>query len=65
MLSKMTNSSNETTTHFQAIQDSCNAILDVDFIIVVDVYALLKNIVKFASKLAQIVKIVKSFEDSF
>ncbi len=50
MLSKMTNSSNETTTRFQAIQDSCNAILDIDLIVVINIYALLKNIAKFANK---------------
>ncbi len=50
MLSKITNSLNETTMRFQAIQDSCNAILDVNSTIVVNVYAFLKDIVKFASK---------------
>ncbi len=51
MLNIITNSSNKTTTYFQVIQDSCNAILDIDFIVVIDIYALFKNIVEFASKL--------------
>ena len=35
----MANSSNETTTRFQAIQDSCNVILDVDLIVMINIYA--------------------------
>jgi len=65
MLNKITNSSNKTTTHFQAIQNSCNAIFNINFTIVINIYAFLKNIVKFASKLTQIVKIVELLEDNF
>jgi hypothetical protein len=36
---------------FQVIQDSYNVIFDVDLIVVIDIYALLKNIVEFANKL--------------
>ncbi len=50
---------------FQAIQDSYNIIFNINFIIVIDIYILLKNIAKFANKLSQIVKIIKLFEDSF
>ncbi len=50
MLNKITNSSNETMMRFQIIQDSCNVIFNVDFIVVIDVYALLKNIVEFVDK---------------
>ncbi len=63
MLNKITNSLNETTMRFQATQDSCNAIFDVDLIVVINIYALLKNIVEFANK--STFKIVESFEDSF
>ncbi len=65
MLDKIINNSNETTMRFQVIQNSCNVILNVDLIVVIDIYALLKNIVKFVDKSTQIVKIVELFEDSF
>jgi len=52
MLNKITNSSN-------------NAIFNINFTIVINIYAFLKNIVKFASKLTQIVKIVELLEDNF
>jgi len=50
MLNKMTNNSNKTMMRFQTIQNNCNVILNVDLIIVIDIYALFKNIVEFASK---------------
>ncbi len=37
---------------FQAIQDSYNIIFNINFIIVIDIYILLKNIAKFANKLS-------------
>ncbi len=63
LLNKIINSSNKTTIRFQTIQDSYNTIFD--FIVEIDVYALLKNIVKFVNKLIQIVKIIKLFKDNF
>ncbi len=47
----MINNSNETTMRFQVIQNNCNVILDIDLIVVIDIYALLKNIAKFVNKL--------------
>ncbi len=35
---------------FQVIQDSCNVILNVNLIVVIDIYILFKNIVEFANK---------------
>jgi hypothetical protein len=49
MLNKITNNLNETTMRFQVIQDNCNAIFDIDLIVVINIYAFLKNIVEFAN----------------
>jgi len=50
MLSKIANNSNKITMRIQATQDSYNAIFDINFIVVIDIYDLFKNIVEFASK---------------
>ncbi len=50
MLNKITNNSNKITMRFQVIQDSCNVILNVNLIVVIDIYILFKNIVEFANK---------------
>jgi hypothetical protein len=36
---------------FQVIQNSYNIILNINFIVVIDIYILLKNIVEFVNKL--------------